>query len=368
MKIKDVKVIEIAITRLPGIKRFIRQYTTTGPLDTYGEYAENRAMWTGGGEIILPIVIIETNDGIKGYGFCGGFTSASGKVIIENHFKNFLIGSDPFDTELIWDKLYKASIVFGQKGAAIEAISGVDTALWDIKGKALGVPVYKLLGGKTRDSIKAYASNLHPSDIANPDYDILALEAEEYVHQGFTGLKQRMCSGPREGRKGMEKNERLVKTVREAVGDGIELMVEVYMAWNDITYATEMIRRLQKYNLSWVEEPLMPNNYEGYKLLKSKVDVNIAAGEHEFTRFGAKDLIVNNIVDIIQLDPRRMGGITEGKKVAALAEAFGVEFAPHIAYPETLHLTMACPYIKWAEVTAVPSWEKNKGELSGYIV
>jgi len=137
------------------------------------------------------------------------------------------------------------------------------------------------------------------------------------------------------------------------------------MAWNDVTYAAEMIKRLEKYNLSWVEEPLMPNNHEGYKLLKSKVGVNLAAGEHEFTKFGAKDLIINKIVDIIQLNTRRMGGITEAKKVASLAETFGVEFAPHIAYPETIHLTLSCPGIKWAEVTAVPSWEKKKGDLSG---
>jgi len=369
MQITDVKVINLAATKLEGIAKFIRNYPLVGQMEPYEEYAENRAMWTGGTDWIVPIVIIETNEGIEGYGFCGGGTAAAGKILIENHYKNYLIGADPFDSEVLWDKMFKASIVFGRKGAAIDAISGVDTALWDIKGKALDVPVYKLLGGKTKDKIKLYASNLHPSNIYNPDYDLLAEEAKDYVKQGYKGMKQRACAGPREGKTGMKRNEMLVNTVREAVGDDIEIMIDPYMGWADVDYAVEMINRLEKYHLTWVEEPLLPDDFEGYKYLRSKVKTPIAAGEHEYTRYGFKDLILQKVVDIIQPDVRRMGGITEAKKVAGMAEAFGIPCAPHVAYPETLHLIMSCPKVKWAEYTCVPSWEKTKcGFADAYIL
>jgi L-rhamnonate dehydratase len=365
MKITDIKVINLAATKSEGFAKFIRNSPLVGPMEPYEEYAEKREMWTGGNDWIVPVVIIRTDEDIEGYGFCGGGTASAGGILIENHFKNYLIGSDPFDTEELWDKMFRASIVFGRKGAAIEALSGVDTALWDIKGKALNVPVYKLLGGKTKNRIKLYASNLHPSNIHNPDYELLAKEALDYVKQGYRGMKQRACAGPREGRQGIEKNEMLVKTVREAVGDDIDIMIDPYMGWGDVEYSVEMTKRLEKYHLTWVEEPLLPDDFEGYKYLRSKVGVPIAAGEHEYTRFGFRELIIQKIVDIIQPDLRRLGGITEAKKVAAMAEAFNVPCAPHVAYAETLHFVMSCPMIKWAEDTCVPSWEK-KDEEGGF--
>ncbi|MGM0368607.1 MAG: enolase C-terminal domain-like protein [Actinomycetota bacterium] len=369
MKITEVEVINIAATKSEGVAKFIRNSPLVGPMEPYEEYAKDRAMWTGGNHWIVPIVIIRTDEGLEGYGFCGGGSAVAGKVLIENHYKNYLVGSDPFNTEMLWDKMFRASIVFGRKGAAIEAISGVDSALWDIKGKALGVPVYKLLGGQTKDKIKLYASNLHPSNIYKPDYELLAKEALDYKEQGYKGMKQRMCTGPREGKKGMERNEMLVKTVREAVGDDIELMLDAYMAWADVDYAIEMINRLEKYNLTWVEEPFLPDDFDGYRQLRKKTNVPIAAGEHEYTRFGFKELITRKIVDVVQPDIRRMGGLTEAKKVAALCEAFNVPCAPHVAYAETIHFTLSCPAVKWAEDTCVPTWEKKEGGFSdAYVV
>jgi L-rhamnonate dehydratase len=362
MRITDVEVIDLAATKSEGFNKFIRQSPLVGIMEPYLEYRKDRAMWTGGSHWIVPVVIIRTDEGIEGYGFACGGTAAAGKVLVENHFKKILTGADPFDTEMLWDKMYRASIVFGRKGAAIEAISAVDIALWDIKGKALNVPVYKLLGGRTKEKIQLYASNLHPSDLDNPDYEALAREAEDYKKQGYKGVKQRAAAGPAEGRKGMEKNELLVKTVREAVGDEIAVMIDPYMAWAEADYAVEMIRRLEKYNLDWVEEPLLPDDFEGYKYLRSKVSTPIAAGEHEFTRFGYKDMIANRIVDIVQPDIRRMGGLTEAKKVAALAEAYNVPLAPHIAYAETLHFIMSCTKVRWAEDPCVPSWEKEESK------
>ena len=182
-------------------------------------------------------------------------------------------------------------------------------------------------------------------------------------------MKQRMCAGPREGRKGMQRNEMLVKTVREAVGDEIDIMVDAYMGWSDSDYAADMIKRLEKYNLAWVEEPLMPDDFEGYKYLRSKIDTPIAAGEHEFTKFGFKEMITQKVVDIIQLDVRRMGGLTEAKKVVALCEAFSISCVPHVLYAETIHLILSCPSIKWGENICSPSWEKAKcGFSDAYVL
>ncbi len=369
MKITNVKVVNLVITRAEGIARFTRERRCIGPMEPYEEYAENKDMWQGTKDFIVPMVVISTDEGVEGYGFCGGGTAAV-KVIIDNQYKNYLMGADPFDTEALWDQMFRGSVNFGRKGGAIDAISGVDVALWDIKGKALGVPVYKLLGGKTKNKVKMYASNLHPSDLHNPDYDLLAREAEDYVKQGYTAMKQRACAGPREGRKGMKRNELLVRTVREAIGDDFDIMIDAYMGWADVNYAIEMINRLEKYSLTWVEEPLMPDDLEGYACLRSKVRTPIAAGEHEFTRFGAKELIKNRLVDIIQLDVRRAGGITETKKIAGMAEAFGMPYIPHLAYPETLHLVVSCPMSKWAEdISAIPSWEEAQGGFTdAYIL
>ena len=363
LKITEVEVIDLAITKSESGAKFIRKNALVGPMDPYEEYANDRAMWAGGSHWVIPLVIIRTNEGIEGYGFCGGGSASAGKLLIEEHYSRILLNSDPFDTEELWDKMFKASIVFGRKGAAIEAISGVDNALWDIKGKYLKVPVYKLLGGKTKDKIKLYASNLHPSNLENPDYELLAKEALDYKNQGYLGMKQRPCAGPREGRKGMVRNEMLVKTVREAVGDDIDIMMDAYMSWADTEYAVEMIRRLDKYHMTWIEEPLFPDDFSGYKYLRSKVSTPISAGEHEYTRFGFKQLLEDQILDIIQPDIIRMGGITEARKVIAMAEAFNMPVAPHIAYPEALHVIMSSPMVKWGEDPCVPSWEKNnKGD------
>jgi L-alanine-DL-glutamate epimerase-like enolase superfamily enzyme len=167
----------------------------------------------------------------------------------------------------------------------------------------------------------------------------------------------------------MQRNEMLVRTVRETVGDSVDVMVEAYMGWGNVEYATQMIRRLEQYDVAWVEEPLLPDDLLGYKRLRSAVGTPIAAGEHEFTKFGFRDLIVQEAVDIIQPDVRRAGGITEVKKISGMAEAFGISCAPHVAYIETLHLTMSCPAIKWAEHTCRPSWEdQESGFADAYII
>ena len=161
------------------------------------------------GPVSLVLVEVLTDSGITGIGSAGTFTGAP-KAIIDQHFSTLVVGEDPFNTELLWHKMYRSSVRFGRKGAAVSAISAIDIALWDIIGKALGQPLYNLLGGKVRDRIPVYASRLY----ALEDLDALQEEARGYVRQGFRAVKQRFGSSPKDGARGMKRNVELVRRVR----------------------------------------------------------------------------------------------------------------------------------------------------------
>jgi L-alanine-DL-glutamate epimerase-like enolase superfamily enzyme len=232
--------------------------------------------------------------------------------------------------------MFRATINIGRKGLVLEAISALDIALWDIIGKATGQPVYNLLGGRTRERIRAYVSQSY----AKADLDAVREEAASYRAQGFTALKMRFGYGPNDGEAGKRKNHELVATVRDAIGPDVDLMADAYMGW-DLSYAIDMIRRLEDLNLRWVEEPLVPDDIDGYVRLRSAVSTPISAGEHEFTRWGYRDLLTRGAVDIVQPDVNRMGGITEARKVWALASAFNVPVIPHSHQSHNAHLIMA---------------------------
>ena len=287
------------------------------------------------GEMALVIVEIETDSGIIGVGSCG--TANSGiKRIIEDHFAPLVIGEDPFKVELIWSKLYRSSARFGRRGVAISAISGIDIALWDIMGKALNAPVYDLLGGKTKDEIQVYASRLY----ALKDLDALKDEARGYVKEGFTMLKQRFGFGPADGVKGMKGNIALIKAVREAVGDEIEVSADAYMGW-DLEYAIKMERELRPYGLKWIEEALMPHDVNGYARLCSVSQTPISHGEHSYTRWDFQEIIEKGAAHILQPDVNRVGGITEARKIWAMAAAKDLPVVPHGNDLHNLHLVFS---------------------------
>jgi len=221
---------------------------------------------------------------------------------------------------------------------AIEAISAIDIALWDIMGKATGQPVYNLLGGRTRERIRAYASRLY----ATEDLGALAAEAQAFLDQGFTAMKQRFGYGPRDGMRGMRRNLELVKTVREVVGPDVELAADAYMGWN-ARYAIRMIHMLEDagMQLAWVEEPVMPDDIDGYAQIAAECDTLISGGEHEFTRYGFRELIGRRAVDLVQIDVNRAGGITEARKIWAMAAAHDLPVLPHAGQMHNYHLIMA---------------------------
>ncbi|HZO99137.1 MAG TPA: enolase C-terminal domain-like protein [Terriglobales bacterium] len=310
------------------------------PLHIFPDYKQllgRKSVGLRGGPVYAVLVKVTTDEGVYGLGSVG-VGSGSAAYVINHHLKSIVLGESPFDVEALWEKMFRSTLNYGRKGLVLEAISGIDLALWDIMGKAAGQPVYNLLGGKTRDALRAYASRLY----AHEDLETLALQAEHFLQQGFTAMKQRFGYGPLDGYAGMLKNLELVKTVRSAVGPGVELMADAYMGW-DVDYAIRMIRMLEDagMNLRWVEEPLIPDDIDGYAKIRRSVSTPISGGEHEFTRYGFRELIRKEAVDILQPDVNRVGGITEARKIWALAATYNLAVIPHAGQLHNYHMVMA---------------------------
>lgn len=333
MRITEVRTIPLRSLGEPAPKGVGSILVT--PSSTF--YEPQRGRQPGGPPIVYLLVEVVTDEGITGVGTVG---AANGHALytIEHHLKYVVLGQNPFDVEMLWARMFRESINYGRKGMAIEAISAIDIALWDIMGKATGQPVYNLLGGRTRERIRAYASRLY----ATEDLDALAAEAQAFLDQGFTAMKQRFGYGPRDGVKGMRRNLELIKTVREVIGPDIELAADAYMGW-DVAYAIRMIHMLEDagMQLAWVEEPVIPDDIDGYAQIAAACDTPISGGEHEFTRYGFRELIGRRAVDIVQIDVNRAGGITEARKVWAMAAAHDLPVLPHAGQMHNYHLIMA---------------------------
>lgn len=291
------------------------------------------------------LVLVGTSSGHLGIG-SAGFGNRVAASVIESNLAPLLIGRDPFDVEALWRLMYLSTLNFGRKGAVLAAISALDIALWDVLGKILDEPVFRLIGGRTRPAIRVYASRLY----ATEDLSALAQEARGYVDAGFTAVKQRLAYGPRDGKIGMQRNLELVQAVASVLPNDVEHMVDAYMGW-DSWYAARMIRMIENagIELAWVEEPLPPDNISSLAELRTKVDTPIAAGEHEYTRYGVHDLLTHKAVDVLQTDMNRTGGITEAKKIVALASAFDVPVIPHAGQLHNYHVVMSSPGCPMAE-------------------
>ena len=257
------------------------------------------------------------------------------KQCIDLYLAPLLIGADPFDVEFLWQLMYRKTMAFGRKGVGMTAISAVDIALWDILGKAAKQPVFKLLGGRTKARIPVYASRLYSQPL-----DELAIETKKYKDAGYTAMKMRFGWGPIDGAAGMQKNVDLVRTIRDVVGDGVDIMADAYMGWN-LDYARRMIPLLEKFNLRWLEEPVIPDDIHGYASLKQMGRIPIAGGEHAFTQYEFRDLLELRALDYIQFDTNRVGGITQARKISALAESFALPVVPHAGQMHNYHIVMA---------------------------
>ena len=257
------------------------------------------------------------------------------KQVIDRYLAPLLVGADPWDVEFLWQHMYRKTMAFGRKGIGMVAISAVDIALWDLMGKSAGQPVYRLLGGRTKPRIPVYASRLYSTPL-----DELAAEAARYKGEGYGAMKLRFGWGPADGAAGMRKNVDLVRTVRETVGDDVDVMADAYMGWS-LDYAKRMLPLLEPFNLRWLEEAVIPDDVHGYAELRRRGRIPIAGGEHEFTLLGFRDLLEAKALDYIQFDTNRVGGLTQARKIAALAEAHGVPVIPHAGQMHNYHVVMA---------------------------
>ena len=305
------------------------------------------------------VVEVFTDNGLAGIGNAA-LTPHVTKQVIDLYLKPLLIGADPWDTEFLWQLMFRKTMAFGRKGIGMVAISAVDIALWDILGKSAKQPVYRLLGGRTKARIPVYASRLYSMGLGE-----LAAEAKRYKDEGYKAMKLRFGWGPTDGAAGMQQNINLVRTVRETVGDGVDVMADAYMGWT-LDYAKRMLPLLEPFNLRWLEEPVIPDDIHGYAELKSCGRIPIAGGEHEFTLYGFRDLLEARAVDYIQFDTSRVGGITQARKIAALAEAHSVPVIPHAGQMHNFHVVMASLNSPMAEYFPVVDVEVGN-ELFWYI-
>lgn len=280
------------------------------------------------------VVEIECDDGTVGIGNAALSPHAT-KTTIDTYLRPLLIGTDPLDSEYIWQSMYRRTLPFGRKGIGMTAISAVDLAVWDAKGKILKQPVFKLLGGRTKSKIPVYASRLYSQPL-----DTLHAEAKAYAEQGFKAVKLRFGWGPKDGIEGMRRNVDLVKTTREAVGPDVDIMADCYMGWN-VEYAKRMLRMLTPFDMRWVEEPVISDDLHGYAELRALNLVNISGGEHEYTLSGFRDALALKAFDIAQFDVNRVGGITAAKKIADLCEANDVLVIPHAGQMHNYHVSMS---------------------------
>lgn len=353
MKIKEIRT---RVVKWRGKTVPLPPHFCTNPMDLLELPESSMRTFTFHGWLVVEIF---TDDGHVGIGNAALAPDAT-KQVIDLYLKPLLIGQSPWDTEFLWQHMYRKAMAFGRKGIGMVAISALDIALWDLLGKSARQPVYRLLGGRTKSRIPVYASRLYSVELSE-----LAAEAQRYKDEGYKAMKLRFGWGPADGAAGMRRNVDLVRTVRETVGDDIDVMADAYMGWT-LDYAKRMLPLLEPFRLRWLEEPVIPDDLQGYAELKSHARVPIAGGEHEFTLYGFHDMLQARALDYIQFDTNRVGGITQARKIAALAEAHSVPVVPHAGQMHNYHVVMASLNSPMAEYFPVVDVEVGN-ELFWYI-
>ena len=320
------------------------------PIDLYEEFREARDHYGDGIDrddasidVTQTFLFVETDEGVTG--MAGPINRGTARLAAR--YEDLLCGRDPLATEMLWDLLYREA-VHGRKGHTMMAISAIDVALWDLKGKTFGEPVVRLLGGPTRETLPTYASMLRfPVDPA-----AVQDRAADFKERGFEAQKWFFRYGVGSGREGQQHNAALVEAARSAVGPEYDLMFDAWMSW-DRTYALEMFDRIAEYNPRWVEEPVQPDKIDQYAELREAAPFPIAGGEHEYTRWGVHELLDRAAVEVLQVDTYWGGGITEMRHICSLASAHDIPVIPHgHSVPANAHLVAAhppnvCPLVEY---------------------
>ncbi|MEW5978985.1 MAG: mandelate racemase/muconate lactonizing enzyme family protein [Acidobacteriota bacterium] len=297
------------------------------------------------------VVRVDTDAGISGIGEVDSAPLAVKGVIegpychvITSGLRRLLLGEDPFQTEYLWHKMYHSNVYAGRRGVAIHAMSGIDIALWDIKGKALGVPIWKLLGGGFHGRIRAYASSLFgatPRETGEL--------ARRFRDRGFSAVKFGWAPMGQDEQTDVE----LVREARAGLGHDADLLIDAGLVW-DAKTAIQRTRAFSEFRIFWLEEPLKADDYEGYSRLSAATEIPIAAGEEESERRSYLELMDKGKIDIVQVDLTRCGGFTEAMKIASLAYDRGLRcvnhgFTTYINVAAALHFLNSIPHSFIAE-------------------
>jgi L-rhamnonate dehydratase len=302
------------------------------PMSRYPRYKARRAYWRPALDAIGCLVTAE--DGSWGFGT--GRMGAPAISIINDHLGKLLEGEPCLATERLWDMMYRLASPYSAAGMASYAISAIDLALWDLKGRVLGRPVYELLGGPARDRIECYATGN---------------DTDWYMELGFRATKLACPYGPADGLDGLAGNERLVAKARELIGDEIDLMLDCWMAF-DVEFAVRLAERLRPYRLKWIEDCLIPEDFDGFAEMRRRLPwISLATGEHWYAVLPFFHAAKHALVDIFQPDIEWVGGVTACAKICHIAEASGRSVMLH-AGMNTLygqHLTYAMPSATWGE-------------------
>jgi L-rhamnonate dehydratase len=337
LKITAIRPVTLVASRpLPQYQSAPGSWNTTdveiaNPLSIYPRFKPRRSLFYA--DDLGPLtVMVETDKGITGFGY-GGPGAA---FVAERHLPKLLLGEDPFQVERLWDIMWRGTLYYGRKGVAVHALSAVDNALWDIVGKALNTPVYKLLGGGGRQRVPCYCTGNN---------------IEQAVEFGFKKLKLAIPHGPADGQRGLKENEQLVERARRLLGPDGEIMLDCWMAFTG-SYTEELAARLEPYRVYWMEECLMPDDYAGMGRLNAKItSTRMATGEHESTRWGFELLAHYKAASIWQPDMHWCGGLTELRWIDALARSARIPVIPHAGWRGgSGHFVFANENTPWCEM------------------
>ena len=265
------------------------------------------------------LVEIVAEDGTTGWGECFGPAALNAAIVAA--YRPHLVGQDALATERIWQTLYNTFRDQGQKGLAITALSGVDIALWDLKGHHFEAPVHRLMGGPLRREVRAYATGTYRLRSGDP-FDYVCREVAGYVREGFSAVKLKIGFD-------VDEDARLIAAVRETIGPKVGLMLDANHGY-DVVEAVALGRRVAQFDIGWLEEPVVPDELTSYEEVRRGQPIPVAGGECEFTRWGFRDILVRRAIDILQPDTCAAGGLSECKKIADMATAFGVRYVPHV--------------------------------------
>jgi L-alanine-DL-glutamate epimerase-like enolase superfamily enzyme len=361
-----MKITDIVLTEVRGefaVEEPVAEERIANPLDVYPEFGNREATAAAVGERVEcrdVFLEVHTDEGIAGL---FGPVDGPHTTILRREMRDFLIGRDPLATEKIWDLLLRRNR-HSYAGYYMMAMSALDCALWDLKGKALGAPVCRLLGGATQEPVRAYASMLGFS----LEPDALAARAKEYQKLGYHAQKWFFRYGPGDGPEGAARNVEMVRLLREAVGDGSALMFDAFHSW-DVPYAVDVGLRIAPFRPAWLEEPVPVHRIGALKTIRERTGVPIATGEHAYTRWQVKQLLEAGAVDVIQSDPDWCGGISELVKIAALCSAYDVPVCPHgHSLHAALHVAAALPQPVLPQIEFLVLHQRAKQRfMKGYL-